>query len=115
MPEGEGPFEVDPVATASSAAAGRGGRRAARMAARGPLPEAGARFVEPVESDRLPVCLFGAGHVGRAIAARAAGLPLHLAWYDSRPEAAETPGVVLADEDAMVACAGAGARAMRRW
>ena len=51
--------------------------------------------------------MFGAGHVGRAIAARADGLPLHLAWYDSRPEAAETPGVVLADEDAMVACAAA--------
>jgi xanthine dehydrogenase accessory factor len=53
--------------------------------------------------------MFGAGHVGRAIAARAAGLPLHFAWYDSRPEAAETPGVVLADEAAMIACAaGAG-------
>ena len=34
------------------------------------------------------------------------GLPLHFAWHDSRPETAETPGVVLADEDAMVACAG---------
>ncbi|HYJ53541.1 MAG TPA: XdhC family protein [Allosphingosinicella sp.] len=71
--------------------------------ARGPLPMAGARFVEPVESDCLPVSLFGAGHVGRAIAERAAGLPLHLAWYDSRPEMAETPGVVLADEAAMAA------------
>ena len=50
--------------------------------------------------------MFGAGHVGRAIAARAPGLPLHFAWYDSRPEAAETAGVVLADEAAMVACAG---------
>jgi xanthine dehydrogenase accessory factor len=50
--------------------------------------------------------MFGAGHVGRAIAARAQGLPLHVAWHDSRPEAAETAGVVLADEAAMVACAG---------
>ena len=41
----------------------------------------------------------------RAIAGAGPGLPLHLAWYDSRPEAAETPGVVLADEDAMAACA----------
>jgi xanthine dehydrogenase accessory factor len=50
--------------------------------------------------------MFGAGHVGKAIAARAEGLPLHFAWYDSRPEAAETPGVVLATEEEMVACAG---------
>jgi xanthine dehydrogenase accessory factor len=33
------------------------------------------------------------------------GLPIELAWYDSRPEAAEQPGVMLATEDAMVACA----------
>ena len=84
------------------------------MSARGPLPTAGARFLEPVETDRLPVCLFGAGHVGRAIAARAAGLPLHFAWYDSRPEMAETPGVVLADEAAMVALRRRGARGRRR-
>ena len=76
------------------------------VAARGPLPTAGARFVERVESDSLAVQLFGAGHVGRAIAVRAAGLPLDIAWYDSRAEAAETPGVMLADEAEMVACAG---------
>ena len=51
--------------------------------------------------------LFGAGHVGQAIAARAAGLPLALAWYDSRPEMAEIPGVVLAEEEKMVALAAA--------
>jgi xanthine dehydrogenase accessory factor len=73
------------------------------IAARGPLPTAGSRFIEPVETEILPLLLFGAGHVGRAIAARAAGLPLHIAWYDSRAEMAETPGVVLADEAGMVA------------
>ena len=85
------------------------GAGAARRAlgARGPLPSTGARFLEPVETDSLPVTLFGAGHVGRAIAARAPGLPLAIAWYDSRAEAAETPGVVHAEEEAMVACAGA--------
>jgi xanthine dehydrogenase accessory factor len=82
------------------------GLRRGTVGARDPLPTPGARFIEPDESDRLPVLMFGAGHVGKAIAVRAEGLPLHLAWYDSRPEAAETPGVVLADEDAMVACAG---------
>jgi len=70
--------------------------------ARGPLPAAGARFLESAETDRLPVRLFGAGHVGRAIAVRAAGLPLAIAWYDSRPEMAENPGVVLASEAEMV-------------
>lgn len=77
------------------------------IAARGPLPVSGDAFVEPVERDAMPVFLFGAGHVGRAIAQRAQGVPLHLAWYDARPEAAETPGVVLASEDEMVARAAA--------
>ncbi len=105
VPDGEGPFEVT-----LSDRVERGlppGERPGTMEARGPLPKAGARFLEPVETDRLPVCLFGAGHVGRAIAERATGLPLHLAWYDSRPEMAETPGVVLADEAEMAAQAAA--------
>lgn len=38
------------------------------------------------------VVLFGAGHVGRALAPLLAGLPLRLEWVDSR--AAEFPGVV---------------------
>ena len=105
-PEEDGPFEIvltervvrKPV---------NGGAAPPALSARGPLPTAGARFLESVESDSLLVFLFGAGHVGSAIAARAAGLPLDIAWYDSRPEAAETPGVMLADEDDMVACAAA--------
>lgn len=103
VPDADGPYEVrlgETLSRAPSAA------RPVTLPARGPRPEAGAGFVEPDESDRLPVLMFGAGHVGKAIAARAEGLPLHLAWYDSRPEAAETPGVVLADEEAMAACAG---------
>jgi xanthine dehydrogenase accessory factor len=71
------------------------------IAARGPLPSAGSRFIEPVETDSLPVLLFGAGHVGRAIVARADGLPLAIAWYDSRAEMAEIPGAVFAEEEAM--------------
>jgi xanthine dehydrogenase accessory factor len=51
--------------------------------------------------------MFGAGHVGRAIAGKAEGLPLHLSWFDTRPEAAETPGVSLACEQEMVATASA--------
>jgi xanthine dehydrogenase accessory factor len=101
-PDGDGPFAVTLGDTVDRAA----GQEGERLNARGPLPVAGARFVEPAETDLLPVTMFGAGHVGRAIAARAQGLPLHFAWHDSRPEAAETAGVVLADEAAMVACAG---------
>ena len=108
VPEGDGPFEVV-LSDGSGASCWPAEQRRPRHWREGPLPDAGARFLEPVESDSLPVLLFGAGHVGRAIAARAAGLPLHLAWYDSRPEMAETPGVVLADEDAMVAARPAGA------
>ena len=127
-PEGEGPFEVtlsDRVersfpgegrgpATDSDLGPGLGSHqsntlmgslRRGTIEARGPLPTAGARFLEPVETESLPVYLFGAGHVGRALAARAGGLPLHIAWHDSRAEMAETPGVFLADEAEMVAAA----------
>jgi xanthine dehydrogenase accessory factor len=72
------------------------------VSARGDRP---ASFVEPSDVVRLPVLMFGAGHVGRAIVRKAADLPVQFAWYDSRVDAAQTPGVVLADEDALVACA----------
>jgi xanthine dehydrogenase accessory factor len=101
IPERDGPFAVT-LRDKVHRVAGQDGER---LDARGPLPVSGARFVEPAETDMLPVTMFGAGHVGRAVAARAPGLPLHFAWHDSRPEAAETPGVVLADEAAMVDCA----------
>lgn len=103
VPEGADAYEVRLGETLRRRVSGA---RPATLPARGPRPEAGASFVEPAEGDRLPVLMFGAGHVGKAIAARAEGLPLHLAWHDSRPEAAETPGVALADEEALVACAG---------
>jgi xanthine dehydrogenase accessory factor len=113
-PDGLGPFEVTLSDRVERSLLPREGRspaadpepdsrlRRGAMTARGPLPTAGSRFLEPVESDVLSVHLFGAGHVGRAIAARADGLPLRIAWYDSRSEMAETPGVVLATEEAMV-------------
>jgi len=82
-----------------------GGRDVHPLCARGDRPGPGAVFVEPVDMARVAVRMFGAGHVGRAIARRAGGLPLQFAWYDPRPDAAEIPGVVLAEEDALVACA----------
>jgi xanthine dehydrogenase accessory factor len=103
VPEGNGPWEVRLDETLRRTATGS---RPTALAARGSKPEAGDSFVEPDEGERMSVLMFGAGHVGKAIAARAQGLPLHFGWYDSRPEAAETPGVMLADEAAMIACAG---------
>jgi xanthine dehydrogenase accessory factor len=105
LPEADGRFEVELGETVERRPVAAESPLPAPPTARGPLPAAGSRFLEVVETDSLPVRLFGAGHVGRAIAARAIGLPIHLAWFDSRPEAAETPGVVLAGEDDMVACA----------
>jgi xanthine dehydrogenase accessory factor len=116
VPEGEGPFEVTLSERVERVLPGEGGGpetdpdlgpglRRGTMSARGPLPTVGACFLEPVESHSLPVQLFGAGHVGRAIVARAAGLPLHVAWYDSRAEMAETPGVFLAGDAQLVAVA----------
>lgn len=107
VPEQDGPFEVVLADRVLRRPAAGDVAPPAALGARGPLPVAGTRFLEAVESDRLPVILFGAGHVGQAIAARAAGLPLAFAWYDSRSEMAETPGVVLAQEDDMVALAAA--------
>jgi xanthine dehydrogenase accessory factor len=106
VPEGDGPYEVRLGDTATRTACAA---RPVLLSARGPKPEPGDRFIEPDDGDRLPVLMFGAGHVGKAIAMRAVGLPLHLAWYDSRPEAARTPGVVLADEESMTACAASAA------
>jgi xanthine dehydrogenase accessory factor len=103
VPKEEGPYLVElgeRVERMPFPGAGRG-----PGAARGPRPEPGDSFIEPEEGSRLPVLLFGAGHVGGAIAARADGLPLHIAWFDSRPEAAESPGVVLAAEEEMIAAA----------
>jgi len=81
------------------------GIRRGSIVARGPLPEAGTQFLEPAKTPGTPLILLGAGHVGRAIADRTPGLPYHLAWFDSRDEAADYPGVMQAGEDTMVDCA----------
>lgn len=99
VPRGAGPYSVrlgETLRRGARAAAGRS------VTAQGPAPAAGDSFVEPVEGGLLPVMMFGAGHVGAAIAARAAGLPLQLAWYDGRPSAAAAAGAELAGEAAMI-------------
>lgn len=106
VPEGEGPFEVI-LSERVTRTAPEPGLYRGPLEARGPLPAAGAHFLEPVESATMPVLLLGAGHVGRAMAERSIGLPLDIAWHDSRPEMAETPGVAVTDEDGLAALAGA--------
>ena len=74
--------------------------------ARGERPAAGASFAEPADVRRLPVMLFGAGHVGRAIARAVERLPITLAWFDTRAPEAAHPGVMLVEEDQAVDCIG---------
>ncbi|NKJ01015.1 xanthine dehydrogenase accessory protein XdhC [Novosphingobium sp. SG707] len=81
-----------------------GNRPVSPIPARGPLPAPGFAFAEPQDGPRLPLMLFGAGHVGRAIARRVEGLPLSLAWYDSRADY-DAPGVMIAPEAELVECA----------
>ncbi|ENZ80430.1 MULTISPECIES: xanthine dehydrogenase accessory protein XdhC [Caulobacter] len=61
--------------------------------ARGPRPAPGDELVERADAPRPPLLLFGAGHVGQAIARAFEPLPFQLFWYDTRPETADLPGV----------------------
>jgi len=71
--------------------------------ARGPKPEPGDVLVERLGVEALPVLLFGAGHVGRAVARAVEGLPVRLGWFDSRADA-DAPGVTVVDEARIADC-----------
>lgn len=75
------------------------------MSARGPVPAAGDVLLETVGQVPLPLVMFGAGHVGIAIARCLETLPFALSWYDDRTDV--PPEVrVMAPEDL---CAAASA------
>lgn len=74
------------------------------LSARGDRPEAGTRFAETIGQNRRPLYLFGAGHVGQAIAQHAERLPFRLAWFDTRPLFDSIPGVTLVPERAVEQC-----------
>ncbi|PTQ11529.1 xanthine dehydrogenase accessory protein XdhC [Sphingomonas oleivorans] len=75
------------------------GNDPARAEARGPRPMPGDRVVERIGADLMPLHLFGAGHVGAALARILPGLPFDLHWYDNR---ADVPsGVTILDDDAL--------------
>lgn len=80
------------------------GASVAALCARGDKPGVGASLAEPIAVYSRPLYLFGAGHVGQAIASHAARLPLRLAWFDTRPEFARIAGVTLVDDDAITGC-----------
>ncbi len=46
-----------------------------------------ARMREEDRGEEVPVALFGAGHVGRALALALAPLPFRVRWADARPDA----------------------------
>ncbi|WP_404338595.1 xanthine dehydrogenase accessory protein XdhC [Sphingomonas sp. MMS12-HWE2-04] len=71
---------------------------------RGPKPGEGTTFIEP--DDRRAhraLMMFGAGHVGVAIAQRLPRLPFRLSWFDTRANRG-FPGVSVQEEDALIAC-----------
>ncbi|MFG6284525.1 xanthine dehydrogenase accessory protein XdhC [Sphingomonas sp. S6] len=72
--------------------------------ARGDLPRAGACWSEVIGRPRRPLYLFGAGHVGQAIALQARHLPLRLAWFDTREAFAAVDGVTLVAEADLSRC-----------
>jgi xanthine dehydrogenase accessory factor len=60
-------------------------------------------ITESVGEAPRPLLMFGAGHVGQAIAAAIPGLPLALHWFDTRPELAGTAGLVVDPESGLIA------------
>jgi len=55
------------------------------------LPAGTVSFTEPLNDLRPPVWLFGAGHVGQALARILVDLPLRLTWIDPRADAFPAP------------------------
>ncbi|WP_293480736.1 xanthine dehydrogenase accessory protein XdhC [Phenylobacterium sp.] len=69
---------------------------------RTPIPE--VRTISEAIRPRLPrLVIFGAGHVGQAVARAFAPLPFHLDWLasreDLRPEAGGTQAVILSEDE----------------
>jgi xanthine dehydrogenase accessory factor len=103
---GGGHLEFDAIAHARAQLAGRGGEPQRRFALGpslgqccGGVVHLGFESVAPQHADalverlraehdarRMPVGLFGGGHVGRAIVRALAPLPVRLHWIDSRDE-----------------------------
>ncbi len=70
--------------------------------ARGPDPDT---IIERIGGTRRPLYLFGAGHVGQAIAHLVRPLPFTLGWFDTREDYANLEGVTHDAADQLVTCA----------
>jgi xanthine dehydrogenase accessory factor len=77
---------------------------------RRPKLSEGDALIERIDARKPRLLMFGAGHVGQAIARAFAPLPFALDWHDSRAEAAG-PGVAVHDEARLVEIAGAALEA----
>lgn len=77
---------------------------ATSLSARGDRPREGSRIAEVIGCWRRPLYLFGAGHVGQAIARHIGGLPLRLAWFDTRPVFETIEGVAVVPESGIEQC-----------
>ena len=75
-----------------------------QLSARGDPPRAGSIFAEIIGQHRRPLFLFGAGHVGQAIARHAEKLPFRLAWFDTRPIFETIDGVAIVPESSIDQC-----------
>lgn len=69
--------------------------------AKGALPGVGDELQLPIAPPAQPVYLFGAGHVGRAIARALYGLPFELHWFDTRADEAASAGATALDPTAL--------------
>jgi xanthine dehydrogenase accessory factor len=63
--------------------------------ARGPAPGDGDILVETAAPLLPTITMFGAGHVGVAVARTMAPLPFRMRWCDSRPDVAPHPGLTV--------------------
>ncbi|WP_254460640.1 xanthine dehydrogenase accessory protein XdhC [Xanthomonas sacchari] len=73
------------------------------LSLRAPAPTAGTLLRQAIGPRRTPLLLFGAGHVGIAIAHALHGLPFALDWVDSRAELAAAAGAAHLDDAALLA------------
>jgi xanthine dehydrogenase accessory factor len=78
------------------------------LSARGPIPAVGDTLVETVGQVPVPLVMFGAGHVGVAIARVLKDLPFALDWYDDRTDVPPEVKILAADGLCAAAAASSG-------
>ncbi len=79
------------------------------MTARGAKPDTGDRIALPEAAAGPRLLLFGAGHVGQALALALTPLPFRFSWFDVRPDVAAASGAAQASREALLDRAAEGA------